>query len=142
MKRRNSRSFVPLLPRMWRTLLERPGTVAYPFGPLALSPHFRGRVVAASDQCRGCGACVRDCPASALELIKSKDRDSFILRYYADRCARCGQCETSCHFDVLSLISEFTRELVSAIMGLDRTKRVGRLLPRPTSSRANIVSCK
>jgi hydrogenase-4 component H len=89
------RSIFYLFPQLWRTLLRRPSTVRYPFAPLELPPYFRGRIVIEPDACRGCGACVRDCPASGLELQRKGHR-GFQLIHYPDRCAYCGQCEASC----------------------------------------------
>ena len=114
-------SLVYLLPQLWRTLFTRPITVRYPFGPLELPSYFRGRVVIDIDLCRGCGLCVRDCPAFALELEResdtlsplvlspalskvegkaegSKSRDKFRLIHYPDRCAYCGQCQDVCRY--------------------------------------------
>jgi len=107
-------SLVYLLPQLWRTLFTRPITVRYPFAPLELPPYFRGRVVIDMDLCRGCGLCVRDCPAFALELEResdtpssSKDRDKFRLIHYPDRCAYCGQCQDVCSYEAISLTSEY-----------------------------------
>jgi len=53
----------PLLLELVRTLLKRRITVRYPYGPLELPEGYRGLVTADPDLCRGCGSCVRDCPA-------------------------------------------------------------------------------
>jgi formate hydrogenlyase subunit 6/NADH:ubiquinone oxidoreductase subunit I len=107
-------SLVYLLPQLWRTLFTRPITVRYPFAALELPPYFRGRVVINIDLCRGCGLCVRDCPAFALELEResdtlspSKGRDQFRLIHYPDRCAYCGQCQDVCRYEAIWLTSEF-----------------------------------
>ena len=98
------RSLVGLLPDLIRTLL-RPGTtVAYPFVPLELPEHVRGKVTIDASQCAGCGLCTRDCPASGLEL--ERDGDTFRLIIHHDRCAYCGQCELSCPHDALTLVAE------------------------------------
>ncbi len=101
------RVWLYLLPELWRTLVRRPITVAYPRAPLELPKGYRGRVVMDPESCRGCGLCVRDCPAFALELDR-RDRDNFRLVYHPDRCAYCGQCEVSCRFGALRLIDDFT----------------------------------
>lgn len=100
------RSLIYLLPNLWQTLVTRPITVRYPFGPLKLPPYFRGRVVIDADLCQGCGLCVRDCPALAL-ILERENPETFRLIHYADRCGYCGQCETSCRFGAISLINEF-----------------------------------
>ncbi|MEA3374791.1 MAG: 4Fe-4S binding protein [Chloroflexota bacterium] len=100
------KSLLYLLPQLWETLFEKVITVAYPFAPLELPSNFRGRVRIEPDLCRGCGACVRDCPAFGLEL-ESEGRDEFRLIHYPDRCICCGQCEESCRFDAIRLTNEF-----------------------------------
>ena len=101
-------SLVYLLPELWRTLFTQPITVRYPFGPLELPPYFRGRVTIEPALCTGCGLCVRDCPAFALELER-ESRNKFKIIHYPDRCAYCGQCETSCQFGAVTLINQFIR---------------------------------
>ncbi|MFW6135390.1 MAG: 4Fe-4S binding protein [Chloroflexota bacterium] len=99
------RSLLYLLPQLWETLLEKVATVAYPFGPAEQPSNIRGRVAIEPDLCRGCGTCVRDCPAFGLELER-EGRDEFRLIYYPDRCIYCGQCEESCRFDAIRLTNE------------------------------------
>jgi formate hydrogenlyase subunit 6/NADH:ubiquinone oxidoreductase subunit I len=100
------RSLIYLLPELWRTLLTRPITVRFPFAPLELPPYFRGKVTIDPALCVGCGLCVRDCPAAALDL-ELQSRDKLRLIYYQDRCAYCGQCETSCPTKAIVLTNEF-----------------------------------
>ena len=100
------RSLVYLLPELGRTLFTRRTTVRYPFAPVNLPPCFRGRVTIEPTLCTGCGLCVRDCPAFALELER-ENREKFRLIHYRDRCAYCGQCEASCRFGAVTLINEF-----------------------------------
>lgn len=95
-----------LLPEALRTLLRRPITVKFPFGPAELQEGYRGRVAVHAERCKGCSLCVRDCPAFALELERN-GKDSFRLIYHPDRCAYCGQCEESCRFECIYLTNEF-----------------------------------
>jgi hydrogenase-4 component H len=99
-------SLFSLLPQLWNTVRSRPITVRYPFAPLELPPYFRGRVVVDADLCRGCGLCVRDCPASGLELERTPDQ-GFRLLHYPDRCAYCAQCEDSCPSGAITLTNEY-----------------------------------
>ncbi len=101
-----SHSLVYLLPELWRTLRTRRITVRFPFGPLELPSYFRGRVTVDPALCNGCGLCVRDCPAAALELER-ESRDEFRLIFYCDRCAFCGQCEAVCRTGAIVLTNEF-----------------------------------
>jgi len=107
-------SLVYLLPELWRTLFTRPITVRFPFGPLELPPYFRGKVTIEPALCTGCGVCVRDCPAFALELERESDalgpsqgREKFRLIHYHDRCAYCGQCQDVCRQGAIRLTSEY-----------------------------------
>lgn len=100
------RSLIYLLPELWHTLFTQRTTVRYPFAPLELPPCFRGKVTIEPTLCTGCGLCVRDCPAFALELER-ENRDKFRLTHYRDRCAYCGQCEASCRFEAITLVNEF-----------------------------------
>lgn len=75
---------------------DEPETISFPFSPLKLPKGYRGNIVMLDpENCSGCGLCVRDCPAQALELIKDS-RTEFQLVYYPARCAYCGQCVESC----------------------------------------------
>ncbi len=111
-------SLVYLLPHLWRTLFEKIITVAYPFGPLELPENFRGRVRIDPDLCRGCGACVRDCPAFGLELDR-ESRDEFRLVHHPGRCIFCGQCEDSCRFDAIRLTNEFVQPTIGEKPGCE-----------------------
>lgn len=112
-------SWFYLLPRLLHTLFSRPGTVRYPFAPLQLPERFRGRLTIRAEDCRGCGLCVRDCPAAALELHK-QGRSRFTLLYHPDRCAYCGQCELSCHHGAIQQVNEFVPATTTRV-GLTET---------------------
>ena len=116
-KRRRGHTTSYLLPDLLRTLLSPRITVRYPFEPMELPDYFRGKVTIDQLLCRGCGACVRDCPANALELER-ESRDRFRMTYWVERCAFCGQCEISCPFDAITL----TNELASPSDSRDRLR--------------------
>lgn len=99
-------SLAHMLPELVRTLLARRVTVSFPFKPLEQPAYFRGKVIIQPELCEGCGLCVRDCPAFALELER-KGRGRFRLVHYRDRCAYCGQCADSCPQGAITLVSEF-----------------------------------
>jgi formate hydrogenlyase subunit 6/NADH:ubiquinone oxidoreductase subunit I len=94
-----------LLPDVVRTLISPRITVDYPFAPMELPSTFRGKVNVDPELCRGCGLCVRDCPANALELER-ESREKYRLIYYVGRCAFCGQCQITCPFGAVSLTND------------------------------------
>jgi formate hydrogenlyase subunit 6/NADH:ubiquinone oxidoreductase subunit I len=104
------RPLAHLLPELVRTLFSRRVTVRFPFESLELPDYFRGRVVIEPELCGGCGLCVRDCPAFALEL-EHEDRERFRLIHYHDRCAYCGQCADSCRQGAIVLVNEFVQPM-------------------------------
>ena len=100
------RSIIYLLPELVRMIFAPRNTVHYPFRPLELPPYYRGRIVIDPELCRGCGACVRDCPSAGLRLRRN-GRNDFRLIHYPDRCANCGQCEVSCPTDAIRLVDAY-----------------------------------
>ena len=99
-------SYLYLIPHLLRTLLKKPATVSFPYGPLQLPNAYRGHVVVDVDSCQGCGLCVRDCPAAALEVQRLGGQGIHIL-HYSDRCVGCGQCELACRFEAIRLQPSF-----------------------------------
>jgi formate hydrogenlyase subunit 6/NADH:ubiquinone oxidoreductase subunit I len=97
-----------------------PETISYPGVPLVLPNGYRGEIVMLeSEKCSGCGLCVRDCPAQALELIK-ESREAFCLIYYPARCAYCGQCEESCRNQAISHVNQLSK----ATRNLDNSRQI------------------
>jgi hydrogenase-4 component H len=105
---KNLKTLAYLLPQLGRVLTSHPQTVKFPFAPPEIPEGYRGRVQIHSEECRGCGLCVRDCPAFALELQRD-DKHTFRLIYHPERCAYCGQCEVSCTFGAIYQTSELVR---------------------------------
>jgi len=99
-------SLFSLLPQLWRGLIGKRSTVRYPDEPLMMPPGYRGHLAVMPARCRGCGLCVRDCPAAALDL-KREGKRKFLLIYHPNRCAFCGQCELSCHANALRLTNDY-----------------------------------
>lgn len=90
-----------LLFTLVKALFSRPETIQYPFSPISLLEGFRGVIEFDPERCTGCGLCVRDCPANALELIR-ESREVYQLRYFPTRCAFCGQCQATCPREAIS----------------------------------------
>ena len=99
-------SWVYLLPKLWGMLFAPPATGGYPFEALQLPLGFRGKVEMNAALCKGCGLCARDCPASALKIIRFENK-GFRIVYDPARCAYCGQCAMSCHRGAIYLTNDF-----------------------------------
>jgi formate hydrogenlyase subunit 6/NADH:ubiquinone oxidoreductase subunit I len=86
------------------SLFSKPNTRFYPFDRLEAPERFRGQLVWDKESCTGCGLCVMDCPAKAIELLMiDKKAKRFVLRYHVDRCTFCEQCVYSCNKGSLAL---------------------------------------
>jgi formate hydrogenlyase subunit 6/NADH:ubiquinone oxidoreductase subunit I len=81
-----------------RHLFKKPATVAYPATPADVSPNYRGEIKFDAHKCIGCMACMRDCPAKAIEIGRVGDKKDrrFECTIYLDRCIYCAQCVDSC----------------------------------------------
>ena len=58
------------------------------------------------EKCIGCGACIKDCPASAIRMTEEK------AEVYKD-CLHCGHCVAICPSEAVS-IPEYDMEEVEA----------------------------
>jgi formate hydrogenlyase subunit 6/NADH:ubiquinone oxidoreductase subunit I len=77
-----------------RHLGKKPATIVYPFEKWEPVDSFRGKVEIDITKCIGCGICIHDCPAFALEMVgKGLTCD---MKWYPSRCIYCGQCVESC----------------------------------------------
>lgn len=96
-----------MLKDVLRSLWRPPVTERYPFEKRPLPETARGRLHWDPEQCTGCGLCVKDCPADALEVITiDKKNKRFVMRYHTGRCTFCSQCVQSCRFNCLRLSDE------------------------------------
>jgi formate hydrogenlyase subunit 6/NADH:ubiquinone oxidoreductase subunit I len=99
-------SYLYLLPQLLRTVLTKPITVSYPYGPLELPEAYRGQIEVSLHSCAGCGMCARDCPSAAIE-VERLDRGGVRIVHYFDRCGGCGQCVLSCQQGAIRLEPTF-----------------------------------
>ncbi len=87
-----------------RSLFKKPATEVYPFEKRETPERTRGLLTWSPDRCTGCGLCVKDCPADALELIViDKKAKRFVMRWKEDRCIYCGQCMQVCRFNSIDM---------------------------------------
>lgn len=90
-----------------RSAFRRPVTERYPFEKRPTPLGYRGLLRWDPELCTGCGLCVKDCPAEAIDFFTiDKANKRFVFRYHVDRCTFCGQCAYSCRFDCIDLSGE------------------------------------
>ena len=94
-----------LIPESIRQLFSKAATNMYPAVPFPTPEGFRGKLIADNSICIGCKLCVRDCPAQAIEVVKTGEKQ-FKIVFYFDRCIYCGQCAESCNKNVIKITSD------------------------------------
>lgn len=86
------------------SLFRKPFTEKYPFERREPPERLRGLLLFDPETCTGCGLCVKDCPANAIQMIVlDKASKQFVLSYHVDRCTFCAQCVNSCNQGCLSM---------------------------------------
>lgn len=96
-----------MLRDVWRSLFQEPVTQNYPYERNSAPERLRGALRFNPEKCTGCGVCVKDCPADAIELITlDKKNKCFVLRYHIDRCTFCAQCVETCSYNCLEMSNE------------------------------------
>jgi hydrogenase-4 component H len=99
-----------LLREVWRT---GTATVKYPFAPLEVSPHFRGKPKFDPEHCIACAACMIACPPNALTIENDPDAGTRTWAINFGRCIFCGRCEEVCPTAAIALTSEFELAVTS-----------------------------
>ncbi|MEM3684205.1 MAG: 4Fe-4S binding protein [Conexivisphaerales archaeon] len=99
---------------MFRTAMQQPVTVKYPFGPVIVAERFRGKLEIDPVKCTGCGVCEIVCPAAVITMAhvgkrKIGDREIEVKKPVFDlySCISCGQCVDDCRFGALALTNNF-----------------------------------
>jgi len=102
------------IPEMFRLMLEKPTTEAYPFKPIQLTERFRGKLDIDPAKCTGCQVCSIVCPASVITMVdlgtrKVGERELKVRRPLFDlaSCIFCGECVDNCAFNALELSKQF-----------------------------------
>ena len=103
-----------VVPEMFRLMLEKPTTEAYPFKPIQVPERFRGKLDIDPAKCTGCQVCSLVCPASVITMVdlgtrKVGDRELRVRRPLFDlsSCIYCGECVDNCAFNALELTKQF-----------------------------------
>ncbi len=87
-----------------RSLFKSPATVSYPVEVTPTPERLRGKLIWDYRLCTGCGLCVKDCPANAIQLvILDRKAKRFVMEYDENRCIYCSQCVESCRADAIHL---------------------------------------
>jgi formate hydrogenlyase subunit 6/NADH:ubiquinone oxidoreductase subunit I len=87
-----------------RHLGKKPATIIYPFEKYEPMEGTRAKIEIDIEKCIGCGTCIHDCPAYALEMVgKGLTCD---MKWYPGRCIFCGQCVESCPRNAIKQTAE------------------------------------
>jgi formate hydrogenlyase subunit 6/NADH:ubiquinone oxidoreductase subunit I len=101
-------SFLVMAKTVIKSLLRRPYTVRYPFGPRVYHGNIsRGSIKIDIQQCIFCGTCQRKCPVAALTVSQEEKKWS-IERL---RCIACGYCVESCPKKCLLMENQYSPPL-------------------------------
>lgn len=80
-------------------------TLPYPAAPHPPAAGFRGLPAIRGEDCLGCGACARACPARLIELTSQGDR--MILTADFTRCTYCARCADVCPTGAFHMTDRF-----------------------------------
>ncbi len=94
-----------------KSILSKPATVKYPFGPKEFFKGSRGKVTIDINNCIYCGMCQRKCPTAAL-VVNKAEKTWEINRM---RCISCNYCVEVCPKKCLVLDTVYTAPTVNRL---------------------------
>ena len=88
-----------------KSILKKPATVKYPFGPRrAYYKNTRGSIAIDINKCIFCGLCRKKCPTGAISVIKEEKK----WKIDRLRCITCGYCIETCPKKCLSMENRYS----------------------------------
>lgn len=75
-----------------------------------MEQHADGKPVFRTDNCVGCGRCVKECGSSAISIVEGKAQINYAL------CKGCGRCIGACSRDVISSPDDSAAEMLDRKM--------------------------
>ena len=117
-----------MLKEILNHVARKPATQRYPFVKVEKPDKFRGKLKFYPEKCIGCRFCMKDCPANAITITKTGDKQ-FEAEIRLDKCVYCGQCVLSCPKQALEMTKDFE------LAGLDRKQL--RVIYRATKEKPN-----
>jgi hydrogenase-4 component H len=86
------------LPQIFKTaaayILIKPATTQYPFEKTSVAENFRGQPTLNSNLCIGCGACSKNCPSKAINMIAINEKK--YPQFNLGKCLFCNECLENC----------------------------------------------
>lgn len=106
-----------MLRQVLASIFKKPATSQYPFKKSAMPDNYRGKIVFHAEKCIGCKFCMKDCPANAIIITKTGDKQ-YECAIDLGKCIYCAQCVDSCPKKAL----EATKEFELAVLDRDTLK--------------------
>lgn len=73
-----------------------------------------------TDNCVGCNACVRNCPAPEANITKQLEDGRFVTSVNPDKCITCGECVRTCNHDA----RDYEDDTESAMIRMQKDKLI------------------